>query len=85
MRARYYPIELKNEAIRLVTEQRLSAAETASRLNVRAEAVLVWVKRFRDRRSRLSEINSLKAKLHEIASERDALIEITTRLLDRTG
>jgi transposase-like protein len=85
MRARYYPAELKNEAIRLVIEKRLSAAEAASRLNVRSEAVLVWVKRFRDRRSRLSEINSLKARLYELASERDALIEITTRLLDRTG
>jgi transposase-like protein len=85
MRAKYYPAELKNEAIRLVTEQRLSAAEAASRLNIGADAVLVWVKRFRDRRSRLSEVNRLKARVHELASERDALIEIATRLLDRTG
>jgi transposase-like protein len=85
MRARFYSDELKAEAVRLVVEKRYTAAEVASRFHIRSETVLIWVKRFRDSRSRLGEVALLKTRLHEVVMERDVLIELTTRLLDRTG
>jgi transposase-like protein len=85
MRARFYSDELKAEAVRLVVEKRYTAAEVASRFHIRSETVLIWVKRFRNSRSRLGEVAELKTRLHEVVMERDVLIELTTRLLDRTG
>jgi len=85
MRTKFYPDELRAEAVRLVVEKRYSAAEVASAFNIRSETVLIWVKRFRDRRSRLGEVAQLKTKLHEVAMERDVLIKLTTRLLDKAG
>jgi transposase-like protein len=85
MRAKFYPDELKAEAVRLVIEKRYSAAEVASAFHLRSETVQIWVKRFRDSRSRLGEVAQLKSKLHEVVMERDVLIELTTRLLDKTG
>jgi transposase-like protein len=85
MRTKFYSDELKAEAVRLVVEKRYSAAEVASAFNIRNETVLIWVKRFRDRRSRLGEMAQLKTRLHEVVMERDVLIELTTRLLDKTG
>jgi len=83
MRPKYYPSELKNEAVRLVTVQRLTSAEVAETLNISYAAVLLWVKRFRDKSARVSEVAQLKADLHEIATERDALMKLATRLLDK--
>jgi transposase-like protein len=85
MRTKFYSDELKAEAVRLVVEKRYSAAEVASAFNIRNETVLIWVKRFRDRRSRLGEMAQLKTRLHEVVMERDVLIKLTTRLLDKTG
>jgi transposase-like protein len=85
MRAKFYSDELKAEAVRLVVEKRYSAAEVASAFNIRSETVLIWVKRFRDRRSRLGEVAQLKTRLHEVVMERDVLIKLTTRLLDKAG
>jgi transposase-like protein len=85
MRAKFYSDEFKAEAIRLVVQQRLSAAEAGARLNIRSETVLTWVRRFRHSRSQLYEVDRLKTRLNEIAIERDVLIELATRLLDKTG
>ena len=85
MRTKFYSDELKAEAVRLVVEKRYSAAKVASAFNIRNETVLIWVKRFRDRRSRLGEMAQLKTRLHEVVMERDVLIKLTTRLLDKTG
>jgi transposase-like protein len=84
MRAKFYPDEFKAEAIRLVVQQRFSAAEVAARLNVRSENVLTWVRRFRYKRSQSYEADRLRERLHEAATERAALIELATRLLDKT-
>jgi transposase-like protein len=85
MRAKFYSDEFRAEAIRLVVQQRFSASEVAARLNIRSETVLTWVRRFRYKRSQLYEADRLKTRLHEIATERDVLIELATRLLDKTG
>jgi transposase-like protein len=85
MRAKFYSDEFKAEAIRLVVQQRFSAAEAAARLNIRSETVLTWVRRFRYKRSQLHEADRLTTRLHEIAMERDALMKLATRLLDKTG
>ena len=85
MRAKFYSDEFRAEAVRLVVQQRLSAAEAAARLNNRSETVLTWVRRFRYKRSQLYEEDRLKTRLHEVAMERDALIKLANRLLDKTG
>jgi transposase-like protein len=85
MRAKFYSDEFRAEAVRLVVQQRLSAAEAAARLNIRSETVLTWVRRFRYKRSQLYEEDRLKNRLHEVAMERDALIRLANRLLDKTG
>jgi transposase-like protein len=85
MRAKFYSDEFKAEAIRLVVQQRFSAAEAAARLNVRSENVLTWVRRFRYNRSQLYEADRLKERLHEVAMERDVLIKLASRLLDKAG
>lgn len=87
MRPTYYPEELKAEAIKLVVERRLPASEAASRLNVQAEAVRVWVRRFRSSRDSLpsTEVSRLKMELHEVAVERDVLVNLAARLLAKAG
>jgi transposase-like protein len=85
MRAKFYSDKFRAEAVRLVVQQRLSAAEAAARLNIRSETVLTWVRRFRYKRSQLYEEDRLKNRLHEVAMERDALIRLANRLLDKTG
>ena len=85
MRTKFYSDEFKAEAIRLVVQQRFSAAEVAARLNIRNETVLTWVRRFRYKRSQLYEADRLKTRLHDAAMERDVLIELATRLLDKAG
>jgi transposase-like protein len=85
MRAKFYSDEFRAEAVRLVVQQRLSAAEAAARLNIRSETVLTWVRRFRYKRSQLYEEDRLKNRLHEVAMERDALIRLANRLMDKTG
>jgi transposase-like protein len=85
MRTKFYSDELRAEAVRLVIEKRYSASEVASKFHIRSETVLIWVKRFRNSRSRLGEVAELKTRLHEVVMERDVLIELTTRLLDKAG
>ena len=85
MRTKFYSDEFKAEAIRLVVQQRFSASEVAARLNIRNETVLTWVRRFRYKRSQLYEADRLKTRLHDAAMERDVLIELATRLLDKAG
>lgn len=87
MRPKYYPKELKADAIRLVVEHRLSAAVVASRLDIRPEAVRIWVRRFRLSRSPApgAEVHRLKVELHKAVIERDALVNLAARLLARTG
>jgi transposase-like protein len=85
MRAKFYSDEFKAEAIRLVVQQRFSAAEVAARLNIRSETVLTWVRRFRYKRSKLYEEDRLKTRLHEVAIERDVLLKLANHLLDKTG
>jgi transposase-like protein len=87
MRPTYYPEELKAEAIKLVVERRLPATEVASRLNVRTDAVRVWVRRFRLSRRPLpyAEVYRLKAELHEAAVERDVLVNLAAHLLAKFG
>lgn len=87
MRTKYYPKELKAEAIRLVVEHRLSATVAASRLDVRAEAVRIWVRRYRSSRRRVpnAEPYRLEVELHKAAVERDVLVNLAARLLARAG
>ena len=85
MRAKFYSDEFRAEAVRLVVQQRLSAAEAAARLNIRSETVLTWVRRFRYKRSQLYEEDRLKTRLHEVAIERDVLLKLANRLLDKAG
>ncbi|MGH8156901.1 MAG: transposase [Rhodanobacter sp.] len=87
MRPTYYPEELKAEAIKLVVERRLPATEVASRLNVRTDAVRVWVRRFRFSRRPLpdAEVYRLKVELHEAAVERDVLVSLAAKLLAKFG
>lgn len=87
MRPTYYPAELKAEAIKMVVERRLSATVVASRLNVRTDAVRVWVRRFRFSGKPLpnSDAYRLKVELREAAVERDALVNLATRLLAKFG
>ena len=87
MRPTYYPEELKAEAIKLVVERHLPATVVASRLNVRTDAVRVWVRRFRFSSRPLpgAEFHRLKVELHEVAVERDALVSLAARLLAKFG
>ncbi|MEP6907352.1 MAG: helix-turn-helix domain-containing protein [Pseudoxanthomonas sp.] len=83
MRAKFYPATLKDEAVRLVIEKRLTASEAALRLNIRAEAVQVWVRRYRNRRLGLTErVGRLKAELHQARTEYEALALLSGRLVD---
>jgi hypothetical protein len=85
MRMKFYPDELKDEAIRLVIKHRLSTREAASRLGLRGEVVRVWVRRFRCREVRPSDVDQLRACVQKLATERDTLASIAARLLEKTG
>ncbi|MEW9624359.1 transposase [Rhodanobacter geophilus] len=85
MRARFYPDEVRTEAVRLVVKHRLTVGEAALQLGLRSEVVRVWVRRFRCMRGAASDVDQLRARLQKIAMERDVLANIATRLLDKTG
>lgn len=85
MRMRFYPDELKDEAIRLVVKHRLTSGEAAQKLGLRSEVVRVWVRRFRSQRARPSDADQLRACVQQLASERDALASIAARLLEKTA
>lgn len=85
MRMKFYPDELKDEAIRLVVKQRLSTREAALQLGLRSEVVRVWVRRFRCGKARPSDIDQLQACVRKLAVERDTLASIASRLLEKTG
>lgn len=85
MRARFYPDELKDEAIRLVVKHRLTSGEAAMRLGLRSEVVRVWVRRFRCGKARPSDVDKLRAHVKKIAMERDMLAGIAARLLEKTS
>jgi len=85
MRAKFYPDELKTEAVRLVVERRLTAGEAAARLNVQSDAVRIWVRRFRSRKrvAVTPEHSPLNMEPLEASVERDALamLKLAARLL----
>lgn len=85
MRVRFYPDELKEEAIRLVVEHRLTTSEAALKLGLRSEIVRVWVHRFRCRKAPLSDIEQLRACVKRLAMERDTFAGIAASLLDKSG
>lgn len=85
MRMRFYPDELKDEAIRLVVKHRFTAGEAALQLGLRSEVVRVWVRRFRSSKTRPSDIDQLRARVQKLAVERDTLAGIAARLLEKTG
>lgn len=85
MRMKFYPDELKDEAIRLVVKQRLSTREAALQLGLRSEVVRVWVRRFRCGNARPGDIDQLQARVRKLAVERDTLASIASRLLEKTG
>jgi transposase-like protein len=85
MRMRFYPDELKDEAIRLVVKHRLTAREAALQLGLRSEVVRVWVRRFRYRKIRSGEVDHLRARVEKLVMERDTLASITARLLKKTS
>lgn len=81
MRPRFYPEELKAEAVRLVVERRQSVCSVASQLDIPSEAVRIWVRRYRCSRARTSEVNRLKTEMHEMAMERNVLVKLASRLI----
>lgn len=85
MPVKYHPIELKAEAIRLVIERRLSAAEAAQRLNLSRDAVATWVRRFRASKLHNAVRGRGAERFHtspdEVARERDALVRLVSELL----
>lgn len=85
MRVKFYPDELKDEAIRLVVEHRLTTSEAALKLGLRSEVVRVWVHRFRCRKARLNDIEQLRACVKRLAMERDTFAGIAAGLLDKTN
>lgn len=85
MRARPYPDEVRSEAVRLVVEQRFTAAEAALRLGLRSEAVRVWVRRYRSQRESFPEYSRLKWQLRELSAEQEVLMKLAARLLQRAG
>ena len=85
MRMRFYPDELKDEAIRLVVKHRLTTSEAALQLGLRSEVVRVWVRRFRSSKARHSDVDQLRACVQKLAIERDTLAGIAARLLEKTG
>lgn len=85
MRMKFYPDELKGEAIRLVVKHRLTTREAALQLGLRSEIVRVWVRRFRGQIARPSDADQLRACVQKLAIERDTLASIAARLLEKTG
>ena len=81
MRPRFYPEDLKAEAVRLVVERRQTICSVASQLDIPSDAVRVWVRRYRCSRSRTSEVNRLKTEMHEMAIERNVLVKLASRLM----
>ncbi|WP_426662436.1 transposase [Rhodanobacter aciditrophus] len=82
---KFYPDELKDEAIRLVVKHRLTTREAAQQLGLRGEIVRVWVRRFRGRTARPNDADQLRACVQKLAIERDTLAGIAARLLEKTG
>lgn len=85
MRMRFYPDELKDEAIRLVVKHRFTAGEAALQLGLRREVVRVWVRRFRSMKTQSTDVDQLRTRLQKVAMERDALVSIANRLLGKAG
>lgn len=85
MRTRFYPDELKDEAIRLVVKHRFTAGEAALQLGLRSEVVRVWVRRFRSMKTQSTDVDQLRTRLQKVAMERDALVSIANRLLGKAG
>jgi len=85
MRTRFYPDELKDEAIRLVVKHRFTAGEAALQLGLRREVVRVWVRRFRSMKTQSTDVDQLRTRLQKVAMERDALVSIANRLLGKAG
>lgn len=85
MHMKFYPDEVREEAIRLVVRQRMTTREAAMKLGLRSEIVRVWVNRFRTRKEDTSDAGQLRACMQRLAIERDALAGIAARLLEKTG
>jgi transposase len=79
-----YPAEFKLNAVRMVTEQKLSVAEAARRLGISENLLRLWKKAFLDRgadafpgHGRLSpadeELHRLRAEVVRLRAERDLL------------
>jgi transposase-like protein len=86
MRAKFYPDELKLEAVRLVIEKRFSAAQAGTQLGIPHAAVGVWVRRYRESRvhtlaMKTHDIQKLRLLLKQLAVERDEVARIASRLL----
>ncbi|MBI5580210.1 MAG: transposase [Deltaproteobacteria bacterium] len=91
---RRYDKKFKKEAVRLVVEEGLSAAEVERRLNLGAGIVNRWVRRFclMGGQERLSEdelkktkeeISRLKKELDQVRQERDTLMSCLKALSSR--
>jgi len=85
MRTKFYPEELRAQAVRLVVERKFSAAEAAAQLGLRSEVVRVWVRRFRSLKRHGNEIGQLQTRSREIVMEHEALVRLAVQLMDRSG
>ena len=84
MNKKFYPEELKAQAVRLVVERRLSATEASAQLGLRSEVVRLWVRRFRNVKKHNNGIRSIADAVARNI-EREALIRLAAQLLDKAG
>jgi transposase len=77
---RHYAAEFKESAVKLVTEQGLSAREAASSLGIKHTTLLSWIKRHRRgegasraRDDLRQQVKSMQAEIDRLRMERDIL------------
>jgi transposase len=84
-RKRLFPEEVRNRAIDLVVNDRLSVADVAALMGLPLDPIYVWVKRHREKMRMINAQNQLRLRLEmqlmRVERERDIMANLAAKLL----
>jgi transposase-like protein len=84
MRKNFFATDIKNQAVRLVIEHRMSVKAVSEQLGVQVGPITVWVRRYREERLRVVAFQRLQGRQrNDMAESNAAAILAADILMDR--